>query len=562
MSVALGGTGTWIAAGWLTLASSAIALGTTRTTYQEARAQAEAPAQSHLGPQVAPGKTGPARYVSVVYEHFDEEAALATAAFVDRYYRAPGNHGYNATLDHVRARLETAGFGSHPGLELAQIETPLRSPAWTPISGSLRVLSSSGEVEVLHSFEKGTDADRVMLPINAPSTDVQGRVVFDAADVTEGTLLVSEKNVGDREIAQLAKKGAVAVVCSSIASFTRDPSGGDEHLDAIQFRSVSRNVRLPVAQISPRTRQRLLELAKQDGELRLHLRAEVEFNEGMLRTLVATVVGGTHPDDVVAIASHVQEPGAGDNASGVSGLCEVAAGLAAALKSDRLARPARSLAFIWGDEMRQSSIWLENNEREVIAGISADMLGQSAERTGAICLLEREPDPGALDTLPPDEHTPWGAGAVSEDDLHPSGLSLIARTSLFDVSTWVGGWTTSENPWEGGSDHDIFLGRKIPGILLWHFTDFTYHTSLDRLDRLDPEELRRSATAILCSALAVADLRRNDLERLKASNVLERELRVKAALEAGRPDVAKRWREWCHGVEQWLDAKCVDPADD
>ncbi len=520
--------------------------------------QEEGTAGGHVGPGIAPGPGGPARFVEAVYKSFDKDSAMETVALADRFYRAPGNLGYNATLDRVRSRLELAGFGELDGFELEEIETEMRAPAWTPKSASLEAVTPDGETIRLHAFKASGDMDRVMLPVNAPSADVEGRVVFDEAEVREGTILVTDKSVRDRRIAQLAKQGARAVISSSIASFTRDPSGGDEHLDAIQFRTVSRSVRLPVAQISPRSHSKLEALVGQHGEIRLHLRAEVEFTEGKLRTLVARVVGTTRPDEVVVVASHVQEPGAGDNASGVGGLCAGVVGLAEAMKSGSIQRPARTLDFIWGDEMRQSSIWLEQNERQVTAAVSADMLGQSATRTGAICLLEREPDPGALDTLPPDKHTPWGKGAVKEEDLRPSGLSLIARMTLHDVGLHVAGWNTSENPWEGGSDHDIFLDRGIPGILIWHFTDFTYHTSLDRLDRIDAEELRRSVTTIMALGLTIADLRQTDLKRLRTSNELERELRVKAALDAGRPDVAKRWREWCHGVEQWLAASCTD----
>jgi hypothetical protein len=521
----------------------------------------EEPAR-HAGPGVAEGAGGPARFARRIYEGFDVEAALEVLRFTDGFYRSPGNPGYDLTLERVRARLAASGFGSLEGFELEMLETPLSTPPWTPKSGRLEALLPGGEVLVLHAFDRAGDVDRVMLPMYAPSADVEGRVVFDLADVGPGTLLVSTENLAGRVVAQLAKRGACAVLSAHIEPFTRDPSGGDAHLDAIQFRSVSRSTRLPVAQISPRSHALLVELARKHPSLRLRLRAQVEWGEGPLRTLVARVLGSSRPDEVVAVASHVQEPGAGDNASGVAGLCEAAAGLARACASGELERPARTLVFLWGDEMRQTSIWLEHNRRRVIAGISADMLGQSRAQTGSICLLERGPDPGALDTLPPDAHTPWGAGQVEEQDLAPNGLALIGRVALVDVGRLVGGWATSENPWEGGSDHDIFLGRGVPGVLFWHFTDFTYHTSLDRLERIDPEELRRSSSAILATALALADLRSADLERLKASNVLERELRVGAALEAARPDVAKRWREWCHGVELWLETSCVDAARD
>ncbi|MFT7487318.1 MAG: aminopeptidase YwaD [Candidatus Paceibacteria bacterium] len=520
--------------------------------------------QGHQGPAVAPGTGASARFVGVIHDRYQVAEAMQVVTYVDGFYRAPGNEGYNASLDRVRKELEAAGFGKQPGFELEEILTPMRSPAWTPVSGRISVeLGAGTQALVLHAFDAPGDPDRVMLPIHAPSADVRGTLVFDAADIQPGCILVTDRGLGSRAIARHGKDGAAAVLCSSNASFTIDPNGGDEHLDAIQFRTLSPSVMIPTAQISARTHARLRALSLEHGGIQLHFQAQVRVQTGVqLRTLVARVIGEDRPHEVVTMVSHVQEPGAGDNASGVGGLCQAAVTYGRLVQESKLPATSRTVAFVFGDEMRQSAIWLEHNQRKVIAGISADMLGQSHSRTGARCLLERSPDPGALDTLPPDKHTPWGAGRVSLEDLLPSAVSLIARVALVDTGLHVGGWHTSENPWEGGSDHDIFLARKIPAILIWHFTDFTYHTGLDRMSRLDGVELQRTSTALLATALTLADLRSSDLNRLRKSNVLERELRVASALEAERPDVAKRWREWCQGVDEWMHDACVDVTSD
>ena len=483
---------------------------------------------------------------------------METVRFTDGFYRAPANEGYNATLDHVEERLREAGFGSVEGLELEEIETELTGRAWTPRSASLELISGDGEPERLHGFSTPSGADRVMLPINAPSADVMGTVCLDPDALVQGQILLTSGGLGGRTLRAAKQRGAVAVLSSSVNDFTVDPRGSEEHLDAILFSSVSASNTLPVGKVSTRTYLRLAELSESGEDVRLRFRAEVAWSEGPLRTLVARVVGRGLAEEAVAIASHVQEPGAGDNASGVGGLTEGACELARLLRAGELEPPARSVVFLFGDEMRQSAIWLERTALRPIAGISADMLGQSFEQTGAICLLERSPDPGALDTLAPDVHTPWGAGRTREELLVPSGLALIARSAQHDVARHVGGWRFSENPWEGGSDHDVFLRKKVPGILLWHFTDFTYHTGLDRLSRLDPEELRRTATTVLATALAVADLRRSDLERYFASDELELEVRTRSAELAERPDVAQRWRDWSAGVRAWLETTCVE----
>ena len=519
---------------------------------------ASAQSPGHDGPVVAEGKTGPARFVAPLLEVFDEERAWDCVAFADRYFRTPGNLGYNATLDHFARILREAGYGEKSGFELRTIRTPLKTPAWNPRSASLEVLLPDAPPRVLHAFEDENGVDRVMLPVNAPEADVQGPLAFTLEDVRPGSVLVTESRLHRRLLRSAEEAGAVLVLSSALFEFTVDPGGGDEHLDAVLYASVPSGTTLPVAQISPRSHRVLAQLASRHEELRVSFRAKVEWNEGPLRTLVAVIVGTSRPEEAVAIAAHVQEPGAGDNASGAGGMVEAARSFAGAVAEGALARPARSLVLLWGDEMRASAIWLDESSREAVAGISADMLGQSRERTGAICLLERGPDPGSLDVLPPDRHTPWGAGRVDEEDLIESGISLVARLALADVGRACGGWSTGEHPFEGGSDHAVFQRRGIPGLLFWHFTDFTYHTGLDRLDRLDREELRRSSVAVTATALAIADLRADDLDRYFRSNELEERLRVDAAREADRPDVAERWRSWCDCVEAWLRRRCVD----
>jgi len=510
----------------------------------------------HCGPATEPGETGPARFVAALYAAFDAERALEMTAFVDRWYRVPGNEGYDAALDHVAAKLRAAGFGTDERLELRVIESGMRSPTWTPLSAKLALLLSGEEPRVLHAFSDPVDRDRVMLPVNAPSADVEGPIAFQLSEVTDGSLLVTSQPLNGAILHRAGKLGARAVLSSSLFPFTVDPSGAERHLDAIRFVTVAPGTSLPVAQISPRTHQVLQALRAERGDVRLSFQARTETAPSTLRTLVAAVVGASRPNEAVAIPSHVQEPGAGDNASGVAGMAEAALTLAGLLRQEKIDWPARTIEFIWGDEIRQTRVWLENTQRECVAGISADMLGQSPERTGSIALLERSPDPGALVVLPPDEHTPWGFGEVGEDDILPNGLNLIARTALHDVARHVGGWRTSENPWEGGSDHDVFLSRGIPGVLIWHFTDFTYHTGLDRMDMLDGEELRRSATVVMSAALAVADARKRDLARYLASLELEKELRVAAARRADEKALVQQWQGWCRGVERWLRAIC------
>lgn len=507
----------------------------------------------HPGPGVAEGATGPGRWAATLFEGYDSKRAFETIAFADRFYREPGNEGFEATLDHVLEGLEASDFGKDERLELEVIETPMRSKAWTPRSASLILHVEGEEDRQLLSFRNPRDPHRTMLPVNAPSCDVEGPLCFAVEDLNEGDILVTDQSIG-RANRGARSRGAVAVLSSRLSSFNVDPTGGGRHLDAIHYSSIRGGDDFPVAMISPRVHS----ILKQHPDARASLKAQVSLDERPLRTIVATVIGSEFPDEVVALAAHVQEPGAVDNASGIGGQLEGVRSLVEALKNEKFSWPRRSIAFIWGDEMAMSRIFLDKTTRNTVAAFSADMIGASQGMTGAIALLERSPDPGAMAVLPPDSHTPWGRGRVQESDLRPSGISVIARMAMHDVAGVSSGWTTGEHPWEGGSDHDVFLARGIPAILMWHFTDFAYHTSLDRLGNVDPRSVKRMSVALMCSAMAVADPQQGDIERYRQTIDIEETLRRQAAKTAGDERTVQRWKVWSEGARNWLDALCND----
>jgi hypothetical protein len=531
----------------------------------------------HRGPAVVAGETGPARFARAVHRAFDVRRAHDQVRFIEARYRAPANQGYGEVLDRIAAELRAGGFGDDPRFELFEIATPLEAPswenptarvpapAWTPEAGRIVLRASGREAEVLHAFSAQAERDRVMLPVYCPSASVEGPVAMGLDELEEGEILVTDAAPGRSVLARAHALGARAVVSAYLESYNADPSGAGRERDAIAFRSLPAGTPLPVIMISPRSLERIEETLASDPLARVEIEAKVRLEPRELRTLVAVVRGSDRPGEAVAIASHVQEPGACDNASGVAGLLESALGLASLLRSGELQPPSRSLVFLWGDEFRQSTVWLERTDMRPVAGLSSDMTGESRERTGAILLLERMPDPAALVPLPPDEHTPWGRREVAADSLLPNGLALIARCALADVAQIegeaggeaVGGWETAEHPYEGGSDHDVFIERKVPAALFWHFTDFTYHTSLDRLEMIDVAEMRRTAAAILSTALALADPKPTDLDRYLRSLNQEQDLRVAAAEERGEAELAKGWRDWCLGARQWLRVECL-----
>ncbi|MFT7676246.1 MAG: hypothetical protein ACI8QC_000215 [Planctomycetota bacterium] len=510
----------------------------------------------HKGPEVQQGNSGTQRFVPGLYAGFDETRAMRTVALGDSYYRAPASEGYEAVMAHLRGELESAGYGTVSGFRIETLVIDPAYDAWTPRAASVALYSGDGSRSVLHSFEQQSDRDRLMMPVGAPDCDVTGRAVFRIRDVEAGTILVTHAPARKDVLRRARLAGAVAVLSSSLASYNVEPGSMQPLEDALRLRVYPQGSQLPVGQISRRAHARIEAEHEASGSARIEFMARAEREVRPLRVLVGIVEGAQHPGEAVVLPSHIRYAGASDNASGFGASLESARLLAQQIQSGELQRPARSLVFLWGPEITQSRAWLEQAEMRAVAAITAVACGDSSGGGGSGQLLERMPDPGAIEALAPDEHTQWGSGDVDPESFSANGLALIARCALSDVALASGGWRTADHPWEGGSDPDAYIEVGVPAVLLWHFSSSWYHTSLDRLDKIDPAELKRSAVSALATALAVASPGPEDLERYLRSVDMEESVRVAAALKAGNLELATHWEDWCAGTRDWLRELC------
>jgi hypothetical protein len=61
-------------------------------------------------------------------------------------------------------------------------------------------------------------------------------------------------------------------------------------------------------------------------------------------------------------------------------------------------------------------------------------------------------------------------------------------------------------PYSGGSDHMMFIDRRVPAVMFTHDPDYTHHTSEDTPDKVDPVELERSEIIATATMLYLSDL--------------------------------------------------------
>ncbi len=476
---------------------------------------------------------------------FDPAAALAQVEFASRYWRLAGNEGYDATLDRVQDRLKE--------LRNVSVETATTpSPGWDHSVGTLALIRANQPDLVVLSRQK----ERVALAINSTSTDGKidaplidvGRgqaADFEGKDV-KGAVVLGDADLGGLFRQAVTQRGALGVISTSIAKYIADD------LDVLQWGSIPFDAaRKAFGFKSSRRAATTLREALKTGPQRVRVEVVSTFANKPERTLVYEIPGRTLPAERIVLAAHIQEPGANDNASGVATLMELARSMSMGVASGRIPAPARTITFLWLNEISGSRAWIARHP-DRMPGVrymfSMDMTGEDIAKTGGSFLVERWPDPGAVWARPWDPHSEWGAGNVRANtlkgdlinDMHLAVCELVARK----VS-----WVVRTNPYEGGSDHTVFGSAGVPSLLNWHFTDRYYHSNLDTADKTSATEMRNVGVAMASSAWLLASA--DESMALHVADLVASAGKARVAIELregstspAHPEVVAAWRTW------------------
>ncbi|KIA91316.1 peptidase M28 [Pedobacter kyungheensis] len=515
-------------------------------------------------------------YFKLTRKGFNAQNAYETTAFVEKYFRVPGNTGFNASIHQVESILKKAGFVAQ---QQNEFEAPLtyriekramKANTWEPVDASIAIV---GEQQPLISFQ----TNRNMIPINCGSTPAGGvtaPVVYlektSPADLEKmdlkGKILFSESHPS-RLLQAATKAGAIGVLGYSMPKYTQP----EVHQTSIQFGSMKANSEVWTLLLSYAAKEKLKAAClKGTPQLKVNIQTKIYPSEEL--TIVANVRGSVNPDERFVFSAHVQEPGANDNASGVGTLAEMAR-LTAELYKAKKINPKRSLTFLWGDEIVSTRRYISEDStraKGIMWGMSLDMVGEDTKKTGGSFLIEKMPDPSAIWTRGTDKHTEWGAGDVAEKDLFPHYFNDF----IFDICKAQGkfaNWTVNYNPFEGGSDHTPFLQNKIPGLLMWHFTDVFYHTDNDRIDKVSPTEMKNVGISGLTAAYTlisadentaiatVAQVKADALSRLKTEFDLSKKAIAAGKSAAEEKHIIEVWSKWYIDALATINKMAVKP---
>lgn len=505
----------------------------------ESRVRAELAAARAIPPALA---TRLQPVIDRVWSGFDGREAMATVELASKYWRLPGNEGYDTTLDRVAKRVGTTQF------EIA--EGP--SAGWDHSVGTLSLLKPGQPDQVILSKAR----ERVALAINSYSTNgaVEAPLVdvgrgqaadFEGKDV-KGAVVIGDADLGGLFRQAVVQRGAIGAISTSLARYISDDP------DVLQWGSIPRDAdRKAFGFKASRRANETLRTALKRGPQRVKVEVVSTFAEKPERTLIHEIRGRSLPDERIVIVAHVQEPGANDNASGVATLQEMSVALTTAIKARTIPAPDRTITFIWLNEISGSRAWLLRHADKV-PGVkymfSMDMTGQDVKKTGGSFLVERWPDPGAVWSRAWDPNSEWGRGNVRKESLKGDLINDLHLAVCERVAARTG-WLVKTNPYEGGSDHTVFGTAGIPSLLNWHFTDRYYHTNLDTPDKTSPDEMRNVGVAVATTAWLMASS--DEAMSLEVAELVTKAGRTRVSVEqrdgAALPDHAEAlaaWRTW------------------
>jgi aminopeptidase YwaD len=437
-----------------------------------------------------------------IWQAYSGEAAWQLVSDLSRFHRIQASPGYRGAAHLVYQRLvrdglvaeilsypadEHTSFWAWPSFQewdCAEAALHLVEPVEEaclladyrsiPISLIQRSASFEGvaEVVVLHDGEEEADYDGL---------DVAGKVVLTRGDL---------RRVWDLAVAQ---RGAIGILFDGMRVVPSVRPEGDL-ADVRQYTSFwwqPGDVRCFGFVLTPRQGQALRRLFKQGkSPLRVQARVDSRLYDGAFEVVSASIPGETEEEIVVAAHLCHPLPSANDNASGAAAAVEAARTLQALITSGHLARPRRTIRFLWMAEMTGIAAYLSSREADLdhlVAGINLDMVGEDQSQTGSSWLVERPPEAAA--SFAPDlllrlrAELPMLKGMTGVSSSHTG----IGATPLY---------RQADMPFSGGSDHYILsdptVGAPTPMLIQW--PDRFYHTSADTPDRTDPQSLARAGT--------------------------------------------------------------------
>ncbi len=361
-------------------------------------------------------------------------------------------------------------------------------PAWCARSATL----SFPNGEVLCDYQK-IPCSLSMYSSATPvgGIDAEVVVVEDLAsppplDELRGRLILTSRPSGSATDLAV-KSGAVGILNDYFPLFpgvrdSRDEMRGVHRWDCMSRR---KDAKLFAFSLAPEQGDMLREMSKRGEKIVLHAEVDAGDCEGSLYVISGAVLGSDPTAPEIILYGHLDEPGANDNASGCGGLLELGRALTEAIESGRLERPKNTIRIVLGPEYHGSMGYIHYHpDRPRLALLAADMIGnETLDRTHITV------------TLDPLSNYSYADAAI---------LLANRRFDEFSGNTHL---CDTEPFWAGSDNYVADPSLETPALGYMNYPAQSYHSSLDTMERIEPEILKRNTLIVgdFAYILATAD---------------------------------------------------------
>jgi aminopeptidase YwaD len=456
------------------------------------------------------------KLTQLVKNELSGELAKSYVTQITRFHRIQASTMFHEAAEYVRDTLRDIGIDD---ARIEQFTSDGRTEYWTHTS-PVGWEATSAELRLVEPDERLITTYKdvpTCLHTHSRSTSPEG-VTAELVDVGEGTKpehyagkSVKGKFVLATGRAKLVheqavyKYGAAGVITDTLTHEMKGVRESVDIPDAHAYQAI-----WPTEQdvdkvtfgfsLSKRQGNHLRALLEDGKSVRLNAKVEARLFPSTLDIVTATIKGSSKPDEEVFLVAHLchPKPSANDNASGSGLLLEIARTMHKLIGSGDV-EIGRTVRFLWVPETFGTVAYLHRHKASasrLVAGVNLDMVGQNQELCRSTLNVDKTPD-------------------SNPSYLNDYVFSLVQQSvETFDPKTAFGSASTfrySINAFSGGSDHAEFNNSsfRIPCIMLLQWPDLYYHSSMDTVDKVSEDSLRRvgwiATVAILTLANASTD---------------------------------------------------------
>jgi hypothetical protein len=282
----------------------------------------------------------------------------------------------------------------------------------------------------------------------------------------------------------------------------------------------------------------LRERLSKGEQIKLHAIVKAGQHPGNYEVVTATIPGADSKlkDEEIAFSCHLdhQRPGANDNASGCVTILEVARTLQKLINQGTLARPGRTIRFIWPPEI-EGTVTLLNAKPEFAARLKAvvhmDMVG-GGPATKAVFHVTRGPM-----SLPSFVHeVAWSFAEFVNEQSYKFAATGTAEYPFVAPEGGKEPLQAQFSAFTMGSDHDVYQDSsfKIQAIYLNDWPDRYIHTNFDSPSNIDTTKLKRAAFVGAASGYFLATFDSDQASALTRRMELQRTIENQQAELRGR----------------------------